>query len=46
MINVPTRRYVKTHGEDGSVKMEADIGVMLLQARKTKRHQKVEKARK
>lgn len=40
------RRYVKTHRKDGNVKMEAEVRVMVPQARKTRRHQKLGETRK
>lgn len=40
------RKYVKIYREDGKVRMEAEVSVMLPQARKTRRHQKLEDIRK
>lgn len=39
-------RHVKTQKEDGHVKMEAELGVMLSQPRSICSHQKLKEARK
>lgn len=46
MTDVLIIMYVKTHRENGNVKLEAEIGVTLPQAKETKSHQKLKKVRK